>query len=475
MANWADVEFRESANYPRSPDVLSFAADALLLCDFLASLACGAFAHAIWPGGGTNAGTATFLPEIVIGSLTLALALRSASMLPREPSRVSSSAIKEPKRRYSGVVLACIAVALVLQIGHGQPQFWVAIWFGQFAVYIGAVRLGLRIFLRRQEQFSATREAPAIVGLSAARKQLAERVVSKAAAVCLPATPAAQADVLPHDDLAKLPAHVFANGLDGVVLAFEAEQSTDICALVEQSTALPPKVAGDDACAWSKPDAANLCLLPGVPLTVVTSRSLNRRDLLVKAAIDKILAVILIGLLLPLMAAIAVVIATTSKGPVIFRQTRQGWCGRRFTLLKFRTMKDVSHLGDKYTQTKRRDPRCTVVGRILRRTSLDELPQLWNVIRGDMSLVGPRPHADMLEEDDRAGREIVTEYAQRHRVKPGITGWAQIHGARGPTTTVEQLRRRVAYDIHYIEHWSLWLDLQIIARTPFCLMGKNVF
>jgi lipopolysaccharide/colanic/teichoic acid biosynthesis glycosyltransferase len=112
---------------------------------------------------------------------------------------------------------------------------------------------------------------------------------------------------------------------------------------------------------------------------------------------------------------------------------------------------------------------------MLRRISLDELPQLWNVVRGDMSLVGPRPHADMLDEADRAGREIIAEYAKRFRVKPGITGWAQIHGARGPTLTVEQLQQRVDFDLYYIENWSLWLDFQILARTPLCLMGKNVF
>ena len=216
-------------------------------------------------------------------------------------------------------------------------------------------------------------------------------------------------------------------------------------------------------------------LLAGVPIRIVLDRPINRRDLLIKTFFDKVGAAILLALLLPLMIVIAMLVATTSRGPIIFRQTRQGWCGQRFTVFKFRTMRDIGPAGDRFLQTRRNDPRCTRFGKVLRSTSLDELPQLWNVMLGDMALVGPRPHADMLDEEDRAGREIVAEYARRCRMKPGITGWAQIHGARGPTTTVDQLRRRVAYDLYYIEHWSLWLDFMVLARTPLCMIGKNVF
>jgi lipopolysaccharide/colanic/teichoic acid biosynthesis glycosyltransferase len=127
-------------------------------------------------------------------------------------------------------------------------------------------------------------------------------------------------------------------------------------------------------------------------------------------------------------------------------------------------------------QTIRDDPRCTKVGFVLRRTSLDELPQLWNVLRGDMSLVGPRPHAETLHRADRTGRIVVADYAQRHRVKPGLTGWAQINGSRGAIKTPEALRQRVAYDLYYIEHWSVWLDLKILASTPLAILtGENAY
>jgi putative colanic acid biosynthesis UDP-glucose lipid carrier transferase len=127
-------------------------------------------------------------------------------------------------------------------------------------------------------------------------------------------------------------------------------------------------------------------------------------------------------------------------------------------------------------QTARNDPRCTRVGHFLRRTSLDELPQLWNVLRGDMSLVGPRPHAELLHENSRIACTIVANYAQRHRVKPGLTGWAQINGSRGAIRTTDALRRRVAYDLYYIEHWSVWLDLKIVAATPLAILtGENAY
>jgi lipopolysaccharide/colanic/teichoic acid biosynthesis glycosyltransferase len=140
--------------------------------------------------------------------------------------------------------------------------------------------------------------------------------------------------------------------------------------------------------------------------------------------------------------------------------------GQEFDIFKFRTMRWVANpVGSTLEQTARHDKRVTSVGRFLRATSLDELPQLFNVLRGEMSLVGPRPHAVNMRTEDRLGCEITETYAQRHRVKPGITGWAQINGARGATDTTSQLKRRVELDLHYIENWSLMLDLRILVRT----------
>jgi len=187
---------------------------------------------------------------------------------------------------------------------------------------------------------------------------------------------------------------------------------------------------------------------------------------------DVVIGVPLLMAFLPLMLIIGLLIKLDSPGPVLFRQKRGGVNHRIFQVLKFRTMK-VMEAGAPVTQASRNDPRVTRVGRFLRRSSLDELPQLVNIVLGDMSLVGPRPHA--LVHDEQYG-EMLERYANRHQVKPGLTGWAQVNGFRGETQTSEAMRSRVEYDLIYIDHWSLLLDLKILAMTPFYgFAGKNAF
>jgi len=204
----------------------------------------------------------------------------------------------------------------------------------------------------------------------------------------------------------------------------------------------------------------------GMPVMLLADRPIKRWNAVLKGAEDVLLSRILLLLLLPLMALIALAIKLDSPGPIIFKQRRHAFNNSEFDIYKFRTMRycgDVS--GDWLEQTARFDRRVTGVGRFLRSTSLDELPQLFNVVKGEMSLVGPRPHAVNMRTEDRLGSEITGEYAHRHRVKPGMTGWSQVNGARGATTTTAQLRHRVALDLMYIDNWSLWLDLKILVLT----------
>jgi Undecaprenyl-phosphate glucose phosphotransferase len=190
---------------------------------------------------------------------------------------------------------------------------------------------------------------------------------------------------------------------------------------------------------------------------------------LVKRLTDLIIAAIALVALAPLMVAAAAAIKLESKGPVIFRQRRHGFSGRPFMIYKFRTM-TVLEDGARVVQAARQDPRVTQVGRILRQSSIDELPQLVNVLRGDMSIVGPRPHA--MVHDHEYGK-MIANYAFRHHVKPGITGWAQVHGYRGGTPRIELMEQRIALDLWYINHWSLELDTHIILRTCFELFRRR--
>jgi undecaprenyl-phosphate galactose phosphotransferase/putative colanic acid biosynthesis UDP-glucose lipid carrier transferase len=199
---------------------------------------------------------------------------------------------------------------------------------------------------------------------------------------------------------------------------------------------------------------------------------LSKVELAAKRTLDLVSAGAGLVVLLPLLAVVSLAIKLDSPGPVIFRQSRRGFNGREFMIWKFRTM-TVAENGRVIYQAKRNDERVTRVGRLLRATSIDELPQLVNVLRGEMSLVGPRPHA--LAHDDEYGKTI-GKYAFRHHVKPGITGWAQVNGFRGGTPEPNLMKERIDLDLWYIDNWSFWLDLWIIARTCFeVARGRNAY
>jgi Undecaprenyl-phosphate glucose phosphotransferase len=197
-------------------------------------------------------------------------------------------------------------------------------------------------------------------------------------------------------------------------------------------------------------------------------RPLSLVDRALKRALDLVIAAFLLAFLSPIMLMAAAAIVLDSRGPVFFRQKRHGYNNEPITVIKFRSM-HVLEGGDNFTPARRNDDRVTRVGRVLRRTNIDELPQLINVLAGTMSIVGPRPHAtahnDMFE-------HALARFARRHNVKPGITGWAQINGCRGEANTLEKMRLRVDHDLYYIDNWSLFFDLKIIVLTA---LSKSVY
>jgi putative colanic acid biosynthesis UDP-glucose lipid carrier transferase len=191
-----------------------------------------------------------------------------------------------------------------------------------------------------------------------------------------------------------------------------------------------------------------------------------------KRALDVSVSLSALFLLSPLLVLTALLIRIESPGPVLFRQSRNGFNNRPFTILKFRSMRVLEN-GPSIRQASRNDPRVTRVGKIIRRLSIDELPQLWNVLRGDMSIVGPRPHALA---HDAHYEKMIGNYPYRQHVKPGLTGWAQVNGSRGETPTVESMAERVRLDLWYVENAGFWMDIRIIARTFIALMNvRNTY
>jgi len=199
----------------------------------------------------------------------------------------------------------------------------------------------------------------------------------------------------------------------------------------------------------------------GVPVVGICETPFTGTNELVKRISDIIIASIIIVLISPLLLAIAIGVKLSSPGPVLFKQRRNGLDGHEIVVYKFRSMRAMED-GEVVRQATRNDPRVTPFGAFLRRTSFDELPQFFNVLRGTMSIVGPRPHAVT---HNKEYRQIIKAYMVRHKVKPGITGWAQVNGQRGETDTVEKMRMRVEYDLEYLRNWSLGLDLKIIVST----------
>jgi putative colanic acid biosynthesis UDP-glucose lipid carrier transferase len=255
--------------------------------------------------------------------------------------------------------------------------------------------------------------------------------------------------------------YVREHGVHEVYITLPLGSQPRIVDLLEQ-------VQGTTASVFFVPDVFGISIIQGrlqdmngVPVVGLCETPFTGTNRLVKRISDVVLASIILVLIAPLLLAIAIGVKLSSPGPAIFRQRRNGLDGTEIIVWKFRSMRTQDN-GAVVPQATKDDPRITPFGAFIRRTSLDELPQFFNVLQGHMSIVGPRPHAVAHNEQYR---QLIKAYMVRHKVKPGITGWAQIHGHRGETDTIEKMQARVEYDLEYLRNWSLGLDLQIIART----------
>ena len=372
-----------------------------------------------------------------------------------------------------------VALALFAFLTKTGPEFsrgWFVIWLGMGWVLLALSRAVLRSTLHALRRRGFNQRRVVIVGSREKTDELAAWLADAPwaglvvagqfspgadAADGLAATeaPAGQGDG--NDELADL-VRLVRDGVEQVWIAVPLRDEATIHRVqhaLRHSTADVRYV----------PDVSSFQLLnhsivevAGIPMISLSSSGMDWIDKIVKSVEDLVLASLIVLLVSPLMALIALGVKLSSPGPVLFRQRRLGMGGEEITVLKFRSMVVHAESPGSITQAHRGDERITGFGAFLRRTSLDELPQFLNVLRGEMSIVGPRPHA--LEHNEQY-KTLVDGYMARHKIKPGITGWAQINGYRGETDTLEKMRKRIEYDLHYIENWSLWLDLKIIALT----------
>jgi putative colanic acid biosynthesis UDP-glucose lipid carrier transferase len=348
------------------------------------------------------------------------------------------------------VLLAWAAITPVLQ--------WLATWLGRTivrrratrpesrrtAVVVGASALGVKV--ARALQGGDASAGVEFVGFFDDRSD--ERIDGEAKAQVL-------------GNLSQVAGYTNEHGVREVYITLPLGSQPRIVELLEH-------LQGTTASLFFVPDVFGISIIQGrlqdmngVPVVGICETPFTGTNELVKRASDLVIASIIVILISPLLLAIAIGVKVSSPGPVLFKQRRNGLDGHEIVVYKFRSMRTLED-GPVVRQATRNDPRVTRFGSFLRRTSLDELPQFFNVLQGTMSIVGPRPHAVT---HNKEYRQIIKAYMVRHKVKPGITGWAQVNGQRGETDTVEKMRTRVEYDLEYLRNWSLGLDLKIIVAT----------
>ena len=261
--------------------------------------------------------------------------------------------------------------------------------------------------------------------------------------------------------------------IDMAVLAFPPTAKRSLNDVMEQLQVLPIdiRLAANIATLPFKVKASSL--VGQIPVFNIVDKPIEGWNFVIKWLFDKVVAVCLLVLLSPIMLLIALLIKLEDGGAIFFKQKRVGFRNELINIYKFRSMYEKDSDRNASRLVTKDDPRVTRIGRFLRKTSLDELPQLLNVLMGDLSLVGPRPHALNAKADDKTYDKIVDEYFARHKVKPGMTGWAQINGWRGETDTYEKIRKRVEFDLYYIDNWSILFDLIILLRTPLALLSDE--
>jgi Undecaprenyl-phosphate glucose phosphotransferase len=373
------------------------------------------------------------------------------------------------------LVLALLIVAAF--IARSSTEFsraWVILWFGLGYVGLLSVRLGLRLLLTRWAELGRLTRTTVVVGANPLAARLIEhlqRMPSQEIEIVglyddQPDLTLVESTGVPYrGTVDMLLSDARTMRVDQVVVALPWSAEAEIIAIMKRLWTLPVDIRLAPDMVGFRLAHCSFGTVGNIPVINVFDRPLADEKMLLKRVEDYAVAGAMLLLLSPVMLLIALGVKLTSRGPALFRQTRYGFNNRMISIYKFRTMYMEAQEPGVLNQATRQDPRITLLGRFLRRTSLDELPQLFNVLNGTMSLVGPRPHADGTRAADVLFEDAVAEYAARHRVKPGLTGWAQVNGWRGETDTLEKIQRRVEHDLFYIENWSLRLDLKILVLT----------
>ncbi|KRA99966.1 undecaprenyl-phosphate glucose phosphotransferase [Devosia sp. Root685] len=381
-------------------------------------------------------------------------------------------------------VMAVVTAAIFFfKAGDMVSRVWLLSWFLSGAALLIVYRLGLRFLVQRWTDLGRLKRRTVIVGGGRDAEVLIEQITNGADKDIEllglfddrydERSPDSVAGLAKLGKVSSLIEFARVTPVDLVIVSMPLSAEKRVLDMLTQLWVLPVDIRLSAHMSKLKFTDRAYSYVGGVPVLDMADRPISDWNLVFKWVFDKLVAITALILLSPIMIATAIAIKLESKGPVFFVQNRHGFNNQLIRIYKFRSMRtDMLDAGATKLVTKG-DPRVTRVGKFIRKTSIDELPQLFNVLKGELSVVGPRPHALQAKAANQLYYEAVEGYFARHRVKPGMTGWAQIHGWRGETDTIDKIMQRVNHDLYYIENWSLLLDLYIVLMTPVSLIAKS--
>ena len=418
--------------------------------------------------------------NIAAGTLLALLAFSTSSLYRSWRGRSLSAESFAAIGWWSAAIVASIVLAVAVKLAEEVSRSWWGMWYAGGAVGLVGVRILCRGTACYVRHLGLDLRSAVVVGATGDAHRIVDTLKSQRwTGIQVRGWFSTSADTGRIEgarhlgDLHSLATYVETHGINQVWIALPLSAQDQIAIVLDtlrHSTVdikLVPDLFGLQVLNQS------IGRVAGLPVMNLRASPLDGNAHLVKALEDRVLAALILLAIAPLLAVIAIGVKLSSPGPVLFRQRRHGRDGKEIEVWKFRSMRVHEEAEGQVTQARKHDRRITPFGAFLRRTSLDELPQFWNVLQGTMSIVGPRPHAIA---HNHQYKEVVQHYMQRHRVKPGITGWAQVNGLRGETDTVDKMAARVEHDLYYMQNWSLVFDLKIIAMTVVKgFVGRNAY
>ena len=405
----------------------------------------------------------------IMGATGLTALMRRDGFYEFDQIASAEKSIRAIVSRWALVLLGLLAFGFALKISDNFSRVWLAGWSAAAMICVIGTRYAASVFVRRMtKEGGVFARRVAVVGATSLGMKFANYAKASPAGISIIGVYDAglvnNGDSNQSESAGDLNDLAFAarNGeIDDIVIAVPRASGEEMAKLVRRLSILPVSIAICPNIHWLDHLGGSIADVGGVRVLSLYRRPLEGWGSIIKTVEDYLIGAVAVVLLAPVMILIAALIKLQGKGPVLFAQKRHGFNNAVFKVYKFRTM-TVAEDGEQVTQAKSGVERITPLGAVLRRYSLDELPQLINVIKGEMSLVGPRPHA--LAHNHQYARAI-ENYSGRHKVKPGITGWAQVNGFRGETSENEQMEDRVRYDLAYVDNWSLWFDIKILLMT----------